>query len=186
MKKKFGPIWIFPCVAAVLLLCFAVDERGEKKSELEPYMLSFSDNFSGYDDGSPCQLDALTPWDWDTVWFVPADSGSVKLSGLGGAVSPRDAHGDAPESWFLVFARDGAVTYVLSDCCEDAGYRLVPDDVLGDARRPVQKTAADPLVLLKTTEARSDGGTECVLTLLDEASLSEYELFALSGSSSAG
>lgn len=166
MSKRFRPLWILPCAIAVLLLCFLLDERAEQKSDIDPYLLSFSDNCAGYADDTLCQLDALTPWDWDTVWFIPAQkgaSGEVTLPGTAITVHTADAAGDAPAAYCLAFVKDGELVYLLSDQCEDAQYRLQLQELpAADGTGIVHMENTGSIVFRKTP---AEGGKINLLTL---------------------
>ena len=104
-KRRFRPLWTVPCMLFLLLLCFWLDERGEQKRDVDPYLLSFSDNCASYEDDLLCSLDALTPWEWDIVWFLPAgpeDAQEVKLPAVKTPVQLKQAVGDAPAALSLI------------------------------------------------------------------------------------
>ena len=126
-KRRFRPLWTVPCMLFLLLLCFWLDERGEQKRDVDPYLLSFSDNCASYEDDLLCSLDALTPWEWDIVWFLPAgpeDAQEVKLPAVKTPVQLKQAVGDAPAVYCLAFVREDELVYLLSDQCAAAGYRM--------------------------------------------------------------
>ncbi len=166
MNKRFRPLWIVPCAVLVLLLCAFLDETAEKKNDVDPYLLSFSDNCAGYEDDSLCQLDALTPWDWDSVWFIPAGKGAaheVTLPGLAEEIETDDAAGDKPAAYCLAFIKDDALVYLLSDQCIDAEYRLELSNLpAADSSGMVCLTNNDSIVFRKTP---AEGGKINLLTL---------------------
>ena len=109
MNKRFRPLWTVPCMLFLLLLCFWLDKRAGQKSNVDPYLLSFSDNCASYEDDLLCSLDALTPWEWDIVWFLPAgpeDAQEVKLHAVKTPVQLKQAVGDAPAAYCLAFVRE--------------------------------------------------------------------------------
>ena len=106
---------------------FWLDKRAGQKSNVDPYLLSFSDNCASYEDDLLCSLDALTPWEWDIVWFLPAgpeDAQEVKLPAVKTPVQLKQAVGDAPAAYCLAFVREDELVYLLSDQCAAAGYRM--------------------------------------------------------------
>ena len=166
MNKRFRTLWIVPCAVLVLLLCFFLDEREEQKSDIAPYLLSFSDNCAGYADDTLCELDALTPWDWDTVWFLPAGPGApdeVELPDVEEEIELEDAVGDTPAAYCLAFVKDGELVYLLSDQCADAGYRMNLDEVPNVATGSPLHCENDQTLVLRKTPA--EGGQISLLTL---------------------
>lgn len=126
MKRLTQLLWMTVFIAAVLAISFAVSRQDRDSGD--PLLRSFADNLDTFEDGSVCFLPDVTPWEWDTVYFVQPHTTQKEVEGMiGFATDARLGDESSSGEGRMVFVQNGKVVQVMKFYSAECTYLVEAD-----------------------------------------------------------
>ena len=168
MKRLTQLLWMTVAIAAVLAISFAVSRQDRDSGD--PLLRSFADNLDTFEDGSDCFLPDVTPWKWDSVFFVQPHTTQKEVEGIIGFASDVKL-GDESTSGEgrMVFVQDGKVVQVMKFYSAEYTYIVEADSFFKTADpHDYLCFAADQGVTFTKNSRNIGGSLWAVLSLAED------------------
>lgn len=173
MKRLTQVIWMTVAIAVVLSISFLVTRTGRETGDT--FLRSFAENLDTFEDESPCGLAEVTPWEWDTVYFVPPRTTQKQVETMIGfatdvALADKSKNGEGR----IVFVWDDKVVEVMPFYSSECTYIVDADSFFRTAGSGeyLRFQVLDDIPFTKTS--RNIGGNNWAILVLNDADLSDY------------
>lgn len=160
-------------IALVLSVSFLVTRHGRENGDT--FLRSFAENLDTFEDDSICGLPDVTPWEWDTVYFVPPHTNQKQVEKIiGFSTDAQLADKSKSGEGRIVFVENDKVVEIMSFYSSECTY-IVDADSFFRAAAPQEYLRFEMLDdVFFTKTSRNIGGNIWAILVLNNDDLSPY------------